>query len=120
MIGMSRTTGRSISDAASHFSHLHQSIQDILTTQIGTRICRRNYGSLIPHIIDQPCNEATQLRLYSAVATALIRFEPRIKISHVKTIRNEEAYWEIEISGATTFNQQNLNFIDRFDLRVAA
>lgn len=120
MIGMSRTSGRSISDAATHFQHLRQSIHDILTTLIGTRICRRHYGSLVPDLIDQPMHEATQVRLFSAVATSLIKFEPRIKLSKVRIIRQEVGYWEIEVTGTTVINQQTLNYVDQFQLGAAA
>ena len=61
MNGMS-TSGKPISG----LDHLRQSIADILTTPIGSRVMRRDYGSLLPGLIDQPQNNATTLRLYSA------------------------------------------------------
>lgn len=77
--GMSRNSGELLSSD----NHLRQSIHDILTTPLGTRIMRRSYGSLLPFLIDSPANEATRLRLMAATATALIRWEPRIKVSKV-------------------------------------
>ena len=50
---MSRNTGLSLSSEA---DQIRQSIQDILTTPIGSRIMRRNYGSLLPQLIDARCN----------------------------------------------------------------
>ena len=78
MNGMS-TTGKAISG----LDHLRQSIADILTTPIGTRVMRRDYGSLLPSLIDQPQNNATTVRLYSAITSALMRWEPRIRLSRV-------------------------------------
>ncbi|MEF9955623.1 MAG: GPW/gp25 family protein [Acinetobacter sp.] len=120
MTGMSRNTGRSISDTAPYFQHLRQSIHDILTTLVGTRICRRNYGSLVMDLIDQPCNEATKVRLFSATATALIEFEPRVQLNQVNIIRFDVGIWELELVGTTTFNQRVLDYVDRFELRAAA
>lgn len=64
--------------------HIAQSVEDILTTRIGTRIARREYGSLLPELIDQPLNETTCLRLYAATAMALLRWEPRINLTRVQ------------------------------------
>lgn len=101
MKGMHRSTGKAITDNDSFPEHLYQSMHDILSTLIGTRLCRRNYGSLVPHLIDQPCNDFTKLQIMNASATALIRFEPRIKISQVQV--NQAAavvgYWLITILG---------------------
>ena len=77
--GMSRDNGTQLSTD----EHLRQSIRDILTTPLGTRLMRRDYGSLLPFLIDSPANDATKLRLMAATATALIRWEPRIKVSKV-------------------------------------
>ncbi|MGL4827152.1 MAG: GPW/gp25 family protein, partial [Vibrionaceae bacterium] len=47
---MNRFTGYSISE----LQHIKQSIQDILTTPLGSRVMRRDYGSAIFELIDQP------------------------------------------------------------------
>ncbi|WP_402719017.1 hypothetical protein [Janthinobacterium rivuli] len=66
---MHAATGRSLTG----LGHLRQSITDILTTPIGSRI-RRRYGSEVPELIDPPLNSATQLRIYAATpAPASIR-----------------------------------------------
>lgn len=79
MIGMNCTTGRRISGA----DHLRQSINDILTTPLGSRLMRRDYGSLLPDLIDQPQNAATRVRLYAATASALMTWEPRLRLSRI-------------------------------------
>lgn len=47
-LGMNRTTGESISDV----DHISQSIGDILRTPVGSRVMRREYGSLLSQMID--------------------------------------------------------------------
>ena len=79
MIGMDAKTGAFNDDTA----HLRQSIADILTTPIGSRIQRRDYGSLLPELIDAPFNGVHRLMLFGAIATALMRWEPRIELSSV-------------------------------------
>jgi phage baseplate assembly protein W len=79
MRGMSATTGAPIDGLA----HLQQSIADILTTPVGSRVMRRDYGSQLPLLIDQPYNGSTRIRLYAAIATALMRWEPRVRLTRV-------------------------------------
>ena len=79
MIGMNRQTGARLTGA----DHLEQSIADILGTPLGTRIGRRDYGSLLPELLDQPANTATRILLYAATALALLRHEPRLRVTRL-------------------------------------
>ncbi|MDO5609474.1 MAG: GPW/gp25 family protein [Pseudomonadota bacterium] len=83
MIGMHARSGR----AFDGIDHLAQSIADILTTPIGTRIMRRDYGSLLPELIDTPDTGASRVRLYGAIATALMRWEPRLRVTRLGITR---------------------------------
>lgn len=87
VLGMNATTGLRITGD----DHLHQSLQKILTTAMGTRLRRRTFGSLAPDLLDAPNNPATLLQLYSATAASLLAWEPRITVrslaAHVDTHR---------------------------------
>jgi len=85
MNGMHITSGKLLSGT----DHLRQSIADILTTPVGTRVMRRDYGSLLFDLIDQPDNGFTRIRMYAATASALLRWEPRIRISQVSIERTD-------------------------------
>ncbi len=76
---MDRNTGGSLAGA----DHLAQSIGDILGTPLGSRIGRRDYGSLVPQLLDQPNNEIGRMRIFAAAALALLRQEGRAQISRV-------------------------------------
>ena len=76
-IGMNAASGQRMDD----IDHIRQSIHDIVTTRIGTRCMRRDYGSIVPELIDQPTHRATQLRLMAATVIAVIRWEPRVLIT---------------------------------------
>ena len=95
---MNRTTGAAISG----LEHLRQSVGDILSTPIGSRVMRREYGSLVPELIDHPDNNARQVRLFSAVASALLRWEPRFRLTRVGVQRDAErpGYALIELHGS--------------------
>ena len=77
MVGMNSNTGRALSGLA----HIRQSIDDILTTPVGSRLMRRRYGSEVPELMDQPLNSATVLRIYAATAYAIRLWEPRISLT---------------------------------------
>ena len=79
MSGMNARTGRAMDSLA----HIQQSVADILTTPIGSRVMRREYGSLLPELIDQPLNGPTALRAYAATVMALMKWEPRIRVQQV-------------------------------------
>lgn len=65
-------------------THLEQSIGDILTTPVATRVMRPEYGSDVPRLIDQPMCKGWQLRVFAAIAAALDKWEPRISLNKVK------------------------------------
>ena len=49
--------------------HIHQSIENILFTRLGTRVQREEYGSLLPDLIDMPLTpNIARLRLMPPIA----------------------------------------------------
>lgn len=78
MNGMDRNTGRALDGA----DHLIQSIDDRLSTPLGSRVCRRDYGSLVAEQLDQPNNQIGRLRVIAAAALALLR-EPRARVRRI-------------------------------------
>lgn len=90
---MSRTTGRPVADK---LAAIRQSLHDIFTTPIGSRIQRREYGSLLFQLIDAPMNPANRLRLAAALVDAATRWEPRVTL--------ESAIIEVGMDGKTVLN----------------
>lgn len=95
MIGMNKNTGKEIST-----HHLSQSVYDILTTPIGSRIMRRTYGSKIFELIDSAYNKEGELMLISAIADAIMKWEPRIKLEQVKVSFKKESKCKVTIIGS--------------------
>lgn len=80
MAGMNATTGAALNGIA----HIQQSLRDILLTPIGSRVMRRDYGSVVADLIDQPLNNATLLQLYAGVAMAIAQWEPRVVLERIQ------------------------------------
>lgn len=95
MNGINSSTGKSLSGV----EHLRQSIRDILTTPIGSRVMRRDYGSRIFELIDAPMNRTTLLDLYAATGEALEKWEPRFKLQQVKAVSATPGKVELDMVG---------------------
>lgn len=95
MYGTDAVTGKPLGG----ISHLRQSLRDILTTPIGSRVMRREYGSRLFELIDAPINRSTLLDLYAATAVAIARWEPRFKLLKVKAINAAPGSVELDLTG---------------------
>jgi uncharacterized protein len=94
MSGMNRETGRVLAG----LDHLRQSVRDILTTRVGARVMRRDYGSELPALVDRPMNAALRVQLYSATARALRRWEPRLRIRAVRVTAAESGQITLDLT----------------------
>ncbi|HEJ9268021.1 TPA: GPW/gp25 family protein [Klebsiella oxytoca] len=94
-IGMSHDTGRAITET----DHLRQSVRDILLTPQGSRLARREYGSLLSALIDQPQNPALRLQIMAAVYVALRRWEPRLQLDTITVNSSMDGSMVIELGG---------------------
>ena len=95
MRGMSADNGAALDGV----EHLAQSIRDILTTPIGSRVMRRDYGSRIFELVDQPFGEALQRAVVAATAEALQRWEPRLRLGRVTVVSAGEGRVSIDLDG---------------------
>lgn len=93
MIGMNASTGAPLDG----IDHLRQSIRDILSTPIGTRVMRRDYGSRLYELVDAPTNRSTVLDLFAATAEALRRWEPRLRVDQVEITGAQPGQLELSL-----------------------
>lgn len=101
--GMQRDSGLSLADS----DHIRQSVRDILLTPQGARVMRRDYGSLLSVLIDQPQNETLRLQIMSACYMALLRWEPRITLDSISYQPGLDGRMEVALSG--TSNQSTFS-----------
>lgn len=70
-------------------NEIDQAIRIILTTQIGQRVMRPEFGSRLHELVFEPNNSHTAARARRYIEEALERWEPRINL---KEIRVNPAY----------------------------
>ncbi len=106
--GTNITTGKAISGK----EHVRQSINDIITTPIGTRVHRRDYGSRVFDLLDRATNPATMADIYMAVAEAIRQWEYRFRLERVHGIADENTPGSVSltIEGIYLPDGETLNF----------
>ena len=92
--GMDRSTGKRIDS----LKHLKQSINDILTTPIGSRVMRREYGSELFKLIDKPMSAQLNSDCIAASAKALRKWEPRITVKKITPVRVAPGSLEFDLT----------------------
>ncbi|ECU7774668.1 baseplate assembly protein [Salmonella enterica subsp. enterica serovar Reading] len=97
-MGMNRNTGLGISDS----EHISQSMRDILLTPVGSRVMRREYGSLLSALIDMPQNPALRLQIMVACYSAIQKWEPRIRLTSISFKRGDTGEMYVDITGMRT------------------
>ncbi|WP_419214818.1 GPW/gp25 family protein [Wolbachia endosymbiont of Rhagoletis cingulata] len=106
MKGMDAKTGKALEE----IDHLKQSIIDILTTPVNSRIMRRSYGSRLFELVDKPVNRDLTLEIYAATAEALGKFERRFKLEKVKITEVKEGKVTLDLEGLYLPSGKNIRF----------
>ncbi|WP_109512583.1 GPW/gp25 family protein [Pseudomonas ovata] len=95
MIGLDRRNGQ----ARHGVEHLRQSVEDILTTRLGSRRMRPLYGSRLRDYVDLPVNEGWKSAVQAEVARALGRWEPRLKLERVRVTAVLDGQITLQLTG---------------------
>ena len=105
MLGMSNQNGGYLND----LEHLKQSIVDILTTPIGSRVICRDYGSTLFQLTDHPVNRDLFPKIYAAVADAIDKWEPRFKVEKITIDSIKEGHITLSLVGHYLITQQKIS-----------
>ena len=95
MLGMDRRTGAPLSG----LDHLRQSIEDILTTPIGSRRMLPEYGSRLRRYVDLPVNDGWKSAVQAEVARALSLWEPRFRLERVRVTAVADGQITMQLTG---------------------
>ncbi|WP_264377328.1 MULTISPECIES: GPW/gp25 family protein [Wolbachia] len=106
MRGMNASTGKELEG----IEHLKQSVVDILTTPINSRVMRRDYGSRLFELVDKPINRDLTLEIYAATAEALEKWEKRFKLEKVKITEVKEGKVTFDLEGLYLPSGKNIRF----------
>lgn len=94
--GLDRLTGEILTD----WAHVAQSIAVILTTPIGSRVMRRDFGSEVMALIDRPMTDRVIIAVYAATANALVRWEPRFRLTRCQLVQAKaDGSLSLEVGG---------------------
>jgi len=96
ILGTDMNTGEVITDSK---SSILQSIKTILTTPIGSRVLRRDFGSNIFYMLDQPMNQVTKVKIQAAVADALQKHERRVNFTSIRVSKVEKGHLTLDVEG---------------------
>lgn len=102
---MSRYNGSEISE----LEHIRQSLEDIATTPIGSRLMCREYGTLLASLMDQPIGQALYLKIYSTLYSAYVRWEDRIEISQISVAELNKGQLILDVTGFLETNGNEVN-----------
>lgn len=69
--------------------HIEQSLRQILGTVVGSRVIRRDFGSLMASIVFDPNDVTLDVRLDYIIRRAIETWEPRVIIGPITTDRTE-------------------------------
>lgn len=98
MQGVNAANGKRLAGTA----HLRQSVFDILTTPIGSRVLVRDYGSDLLDLVDNPQDESTRVHIIAATASALAKWEPRLQVKTVALQFAGAGQFDLTIYGINT------------------
>lgn len=104
MTGINSQTGKHLDGPA----HLLQSVRDILTTPIGSRIMRRDYGSRLYQYLDAPITPETLAGIYAASAEALRKWEPRLRVTRFRAETPQAGSLSLTVIGYYRHNGEEI------------
>lgn len=95
--------------------NIKDSILHILTTPLGSRVMRPDFGCILPELIDRPLTQSTLAQIMTGVIEAISFWEPRVSVKKVNCYipleRPYEVIVEIFIVEKLTGVEETIRFI---------
>ncbi len=92
---------------------VEKSIITILSTKVGSRVFRRDFGSVLDDILFDPMDDITVERIKMGIIDAVSRWETRIEVqsSEVKPDYDNRQYFVRLIYIIPSLNNKQVNFV---------
>ncbi|EAH9333989.1 baseplate assembly protein [Campylobacter jejuni] len=81
----------------SYLISIEESIKDILTTPLGSRVMRPEYGSLLYTLIDRKIDDDFRVKLTRYTAEAISKWEKRVKLKGARLNKMQEGKLSITL-----------------------
>ncbi|TKX33241.1 GPW/gp25 family protein [Campylobacter taeniopygiae] len=81
----------------SYLISIEESVKDILTTPLGSRVMRPDYGSLLYTLIDRKIDDDFRVKLTRYTAEAISKWEKRVKLKGVRLNKMQEGKLSITL-----------------------
>jgi hypothetical protein len=82
--------------------HLRQSVNDILSTPVGSQLMRRNYGSNLFELMASPQNAHGRMQLIAAAVQAIMTWEPRLSIKRIQLTGDVNGQFDLTVDAVDT------------------
>jgi len=90
-----------------HDDDIRQAVRIILETSRGERVMRPDFGAGLNDFLFEPINTTTMALIRHRVETALITWEPRIRVESIEVTANQAALGRIDIAIAYAVRSTN-------------
>lgn len=99
--------GTSVSETEAE-RHIEESIIQILGTKIGSRVIRRDFGSMLRGIVFDPNDPQLDVQIDYIIRSAIEKWEPRVIVGPITIDRSEWKDGRIEIDITFTIIKTNV------------
>ena len=98
---------------------ISQSLEILMGTTLGERVMRFDYGSNLRNLLFEPLTNTLKTRIRGIVETAILKYEPRIKVNQIDLQQEDEFLGMVELTIEYTIISINSrqNFVYPFYLK---
>jgi phage baseplate assembly protein W len=95
---------------------IQKSLQILLTTRLGERVMRPDFGCNLNDMVFEAMNLNTKTYIYELIKSAILYFEPRIELEAVEVVPqlDNEGIFMIEIQYTVRATNSRQNFVFPF------
>ena len=95
-LGISRVDGSILVG----WPHCQQSIWDILTTRLNSRVMLLNYGAGVADLLDRPGNQQVIALWFASITTAIYMWEPGFRVTNFAIMgASNDGHYQLDLTG---------------------